>query len=72
MKSVRTVARLDGRTRIIAARQPGQDWWKLRHRLQFTREHVEELRRAGVSEVVLKRGMRRASFPLAWMSTRRG
>jgi hypothetical protein len=71
VQSVRKVARLDGRTRIIAARQPGRDWWKLRHRLRFTRDHVEELRRAGVSEVVLQRGMRRASFPLTWISTRR-
>ncbi len=68
--SVRKVARLDGRTRIIAGRVPGGTWWKLRHRLRFTREHARQLRAAGVSEVILRRGLKGASFPLAWLSNR--
>ena len=68
--AVRRVARLDGRTRIVAGRTPGGSWWKAHHRLPFTRLHVQELRTAGVSEVILRRGLTRASFPLAWLSER--
>ena len=71
VSAVRAVARLDGRTRIIAGREPGGRWWKLRHRLHFTREQARKLKEAGVSEVVLKRGIKRAAFPLGWLSNPR-
>ena len=68
--SVRAVARLDGRTHVVAAREPGGRWWRLHSRTRFTRDHVRHLRECGVSEVILRRGLRRASFPLAWLSNR--
>lgn len=67
---VRKVARLDGRTRIVAARRPGGSWYRLRERLRFTRIDTAELREAGISELVLRRGLHRASFPLAWLHHR--
>ena len=70
--AVRKVARLDGRTRVVAGRVPGGPWLKLRHRVRFTREQANDLRDGGVSEVILRRGLRSASFPLAWLSNRRG
>jgi len=70
--AVRRVARLDGRTRVVAAREPGGVWHRLLRRTRFTREEARALRAAGVSEVVLRRGLRGASFPLAWLSDRSG
>lgn len=68
--AVRKVAKLDSGTHIVAAREPGGTWYRLQRRTRFTRQTARILREAGISEVVLRRSLRRATFPLAWSSQR--
>ena len=65
---VRKVLVLDGRTRIIAGREPGGTWWRVLRPMRLTHASTGPLRDAGVSEIVVRRGITSASVPLAWLS----
>jgi len=65
--AVGRVARLDGRTRVVAVFRDGR-WERVRGRRWFTPTTVQHLKDQDVRTVVLRRGFRRAQMPLSWVA----
>jgi hypothetical protein len=66
-EAVGRVARLDGRTRVIAVFRNGE-WERVQGRSWFTPTTVQHLKAQDVRTVVLRRGFRRAQMPLSWVA----
>jgi hypothetical protein len=66
--AVARVGRLDGRSRIVGVSSgAGTGWRRPARREAFTGDAVIRLRSEGVRVVELRRGLRRARMPLAWL-----
>ena len=64
-RSVAAVARLDGRTRVVAVRD--RAGWRPGSRQPWTTATAAQLRSLAVDEVLLRRRFRRARVLLAWL-----
>lgn len=67
VRDVDRVARLDGRTWLVAVRPVAGPWYRTARRVAFTHATVQRLRESRVNEVVIRRGARAVSLPVAWI-----
>ena len=67
--AARRLCRFDGRTRLTAV-QVGGMWRGTSRRTRLSHALVHELRRHGVQQVELRRGLRCVRVPLRWIPPR--